>query len=185
MEAICTDLITAAWMVAVLIGIALLIAGARKKVVIYYDAADLGVSLLSIVLLFSGCIVQGTQPFLSPIFSWIWEWGVSSLLYAAGSYCVFINFYNAIRYNRSVWLGLFVGVFKIAFLLLSALVVYFMLGGKRDDEDQQPSIENILIKILIVMGLIALARAMINGPEVYKGKKWRLPQRKQVAQFNL
>lgn len=176
MEGISADLVTSGWMALGVIAVALIVAGVRNKVVIYYDVADMGISALAIVLPIAAMLLASYQPFFSPMFSWLWKWGLLSIGYASGLYCLLLNFINAMRHNRSVLLGLFVGALKIVFLVLSFVVIYSQTGSRKDRKN---TIEEVLFSWTIILCMVFLAKAMVNGPAVYKVKGWRLPQPKR------
>lgn len=174
MEGIRADLVTSGWIGLGVIAVALLVAGARNKVVIFYDAADMGTSALAIVLPIVTIILVSYQPFVSPLFCRIWKWGILLSGYASGFYCLLLNFTNATRHNRSVLLGFFIGIFKIAFLILSFAVLYFQMGGR---SDRKRTTDDVWLALVIVLCMVFLAKALINGDEVYKKKGWQSSQR--------
>lgn len=171
MNGIDSDLVTASWIALAVIALALIVAGARNKVVIYYDTADMGISALAILLPFIALVLTSFQPFVSPLFCWLWKWSILSIGFTAGVYYLLLSLRSAIRHNRSVLLGLFVCVFKLAFLILGFLVIYSQIGSRKDREN---TLEEKFFALAIILCVVALGRAMINGLAVYQAKGWCL-----------
>jgi hypothetical protein len=172
METINSDLLTIFSVVVVAIGIFLLIAGAGKKVVIYYNGADMGGSFLAVALPLVALWMLLISPFESPIFNWSFHWIVSPITGIIGGFFVINNFKKAIKHNRSVLIGVIVGVFKILFVSLSVLAVFHQVGRITD---KKSSFKGALIATIFLVVFVAVAKAMINGPQVYEAKGWTLP----------
>jgi len=173
MENIGSDLVTVLWIAAALCGIALLMAGAARRVVIYYDGADMSVTGLAVVLPLAAWGLFDSSLFESDLFNGIAHWIASPVLALAGLYCLLENFVAAIRHNRSIFLGLFIGVFKIVFLALTVLVI---AGQLQKMFDEHSSFGDILVSLLLVAACVAVAGGMINGRKVYAVKGWEVPE---------
>ena len=173
MENIDSDLITILWIAASFVGIGLLVAGAERKIVIYFDGADMAVTGLAIFLPLAAWLLHVSRLFESDIFNGMVRWVLSPGLAIAGLACMIASFKSSIRHNRSITLGLLVGLFKIVFLTLTAIVV---LGQMSKLTDEKTTFIEALGSILMIAACAILARAMINGPEVYAAKGWELSE---------
>lgn len=159
-------------------GLTIFALAAWGKVVFYYDTPDFAWSLspalsvmlttLVISILRSG---QHSATALDPL-----QWGVigiGSLLCVTG---VLIAYFNAIRYNRSLLVGLVIGTCKTlvaSFMILSL----FANGGRRFNEDfhkqsargrKQRSDAKFAFAVLASLWL-----ALVNGERVYRNKGWQ------------
>ncbi|GAB1411717.1 hypothetical protein MASR1M97_04530 [Candidatus Desulfobacillus denitrificans] len=169
MENIGSDLITVFWIAAALTGIGLLIAGAERRVVIYYDGTDMAVTGLAVALLLLGWGLSDSSLFESAAVNGAVRWIVAPLLAIAGLFCMIANFRSAIAHNRSIALGLLVGLFKIVFLALSIVVI---LGQFSRLTEERTSFGDAVVAILLIAACVIVTRAMINGQEVYAVKGW-------------
>ena len=149
----------------------ILIGGLCNKLVIYYDAADVGGSLLAVILPFIGLLLSSPEIelFDADIFNQIIRNGLGPIIILIGLIFLLKNFISSIKHNRSIMIGLLVGLYKIAFLLFSvfAIVGYFSkVTGRRSAS------RDILIATLLFFGFRVIAYAMINGERVYLEKGW-------------
>ena len=149
--------------------------GVAKKVVIYYDTRDLFTSIASPLLLsFARWFVfEPTLP-LDSAYTQIIVRGLVSGFFVFLSIVFFIrNFRLAIHHNRSVFLGILVGICK---LFLGYLVVW-MLGAisaqRRADKEQHKQVDPRPILTLPIVGI--LFAALVNGEAVYYLKGWQPP----------
>ena len=85
------------------------------------------------------------------------------------------TFKLSIQYNRSLPLGVFIGVFKIITGLLFILIALGYLFGKSSSESENSGGMGALIFILILGIFVWVAMKLINGEEVYRKKEWELP----------
>jgi hypothetical protein len=159
------------WIIIVLLAIGLTIAGLCNKCVIYYDAKDLGVTFLGIFLPILGIVLLALNVniFDAEILNSIIRFGggISSLL--VGIWCLVKSFKYSIRHNRSIMLGLVIGIFKVAFLLFSIIAV---IGYFAKVSDKKTTVREIFIVTILLLGFRAIAYAMINGERVYASKGW-------------
>ena len=123
MENIGSDLLTVFWIAAALAGIGLLVAGAERRVVVYYDGTDMAVTGLAVILPLIAWGLFETRLFESEAFNWAVRWLVSPTLVIAGLICMLANFKSAVAHNRSIVLGLLVGLFKFVFLVRTIIVI--------------------------------------------------------------
>ena len=166
---------------AIVIGIVLLTPfvvfglGVAKKVVIYYDTRDLFTSISPPLLLsFARWFVfEPTLPFDSAYTQIIVRGLVSGFFVFLSIVFLIRNFRLAIYHNRSVFLGILVGICK---LFLGYLVVW-MLGAisaqRRADKEQHKQVDPRPILTLPIVGL--LFAALVNGEAVYYFKGWQPP----------
>lgn len=177
MSAIQSDMKMAGFVLLVLIAIALMVAGAKNRVVIFYDVADMAHCALTIILPLSALTLSSYQPFITTAFCFVWKWSLSLCAIVTGTYYLFRNFSNAIQHNRSVFLGIFIGIFKLAFLVFAFVVIYSQMGERKDRPN---TFEEKLFSWAIIFCVVMLSKAMINGRAVYESKGWTLPVVKGV-----
>ncbi|WP_199052003.1 hypothetical protein [Aquitalea sp. ASV15] len=176
MNAIQSDVETAGLILLILMVIALMVAGSKNKVVIFYDVADMWHCALIIILPLFVLTLSSYQPFITVAFCFVWKWSLLLCAIVSGVYYLFRNFSNAIRHNRSVFLGLFIGVFKLIFLVFAFVVIYSQMGERKDRPN---TFEEKIFAWGIIFCVLVLGRAMINGRAVYENKGWDLPVAKR------
>lgn len=157
-----------------LLAIGVLVAGARQKLVIYYDVADLLLSLMAVLLPFGCYLMFSSTPFEDQRFNWVWHWLLVPLIGLLGAVCLFCNFQQAWIHSRSLWLTIIIGMFKLTFVVLLLVIVIGQL--ERLDDRQASHGEKASAWIWIILAGV-LARALINGRAVYRYKGWSLPDR--------
>jgi len=170
------DLQTTIAVAVVVAFIAMLIAGATNKIVIYFDGGDFLVSFMPWGSLLIGMILlniyqhEGDVDFdaLSGVQSFIWY---ASLLSSAVFFAWSMKL--SITHNRSVVLGLIVGLFKILSAFLGILVLVGQVGRMFSDES---STKDALLAMLVFGVFIWLGKKLINGEQVYIAKGWALPE---------
>lgn len=123
MENVSSDLIAIIWLAFAAVGIGLLIAGATKKVVVYYDGADMAVSAFGVFLPVVALWMFSLTPFESTVFNWMFHWLLAPSTGIVGLVCVCCNFRSACHYNRSATLGVLVGIFKVVFVAFTIIVI--------------------------------------------------------------
>jgi len=174
------DLQTTIAVAVVIAFISTLIAGATNKIVIYFNVGDFLVSFMPWGSIFIGLILvnlyqhEGKVDFnaLSGIQSFIW--------YASLSLSVVFFIWSmklSVTHNRSLVLGLFVGLFKILSALLGVLVLISQINQMFSDNS---STKNDLLAMLVFGVFIWLGNKLINGEQVYLEKGWDLPESERV-----
>ncbi len=159
-------------------GLVIFALAAWGKVVFYYDTPDfvwslspaLSVMLTTLVI----SILRSGQHSATPPDPLQWGViGIGSLLCVTG---VLIAYFNAIRYNRSLLVGLVIGSCKTlvaSFMILSL----FANGGRRFNEDfhkqstrgrKQRSDAKFAFAVLASLWV-----ALVNGERVYRNKGWQ------------
>jgi len=174
MENVSSDFLVVFWLALAAVGVGLLIAGATKKVVVYFDASDMAVSAFGVILPFVALWMFSSTPFESTAFNWMFHWFLSPITGIVGLVCVGFNFRSACHHNRSVTLGVFVGVFKVVFVSLTIMVIIGQIGKMVDDKS---SVKDKVLAVIFLAIVGAVAKAMINGPEVYQSKGWAVSAR--------
>ena len=169
MENVSSDLLVVFWLAFGAVGIGLLIAGATKKVVVYYDGTDMAVSAFGVILPFVALLMFSSTSFESTAFNWIIHWLLAPIIGIVGLVCVGCSFRSACHHNRSATLGLFVGVFKVIFVALTVMVIIAQIGKMIDAKS---SVKDKVLAVIFLAIIGAVAKAMINGPEVYQAKGW-------------
>lgn len=161
-----------------IVGVFLLVAGACRRVVIYYDTSDMVVSLAAgvLIILFPAFIeiigIKQVTLFSSDFMNFLAKWIVIIVGILSTIISVFITFNNAIKHNRSFMLGIFIGLFKLLFVAITALI---MIAQVLRILEHKSGREMFLASaILTVFG--SFVGIMINGKEVYEAKGWQLPE---------
>ncbi len=150
--------------------IGLIFAGSTKKVVVFYDFKDL-MYTAGIILVPLGMVPLTlffrTDP--NQVGSSISEAIIAAIAIAGIIYCLFKTFKNAIKYNRSLAVGLVIGLFKAVMAILSVMIMftYFMRAS-----DQRTTAGGFFLATIFLFLFGWLMRSLINGPEVEKSKNW-------------
>ena len=147
------------------------IAGLNRSVVIYYDEDDLGISfgvtfmwVVAIGLFLAGNIESSygeTAYIICMVLSLISL--VTALIF------FYLNFRNAIRHNRSVGIGLLVGLFKIPFAWMGFVA---LLGFTTEVFSKDRDFRERIVAASCGLAMLWLLAALINGPEVHEEKGW-------------
>ncbi|MDO9451734.1 MAG: hypothetical protein Q7J29_02635 [Stagnimonas sp.] len=146
------------------VALVLIIAGSNNKIVVFYNGLDMRLSFGSGLSLFiCHALLDSTRP------NYLW-----ALFFGAiGLSLALISVVAAIRHNRSIFLGLLVGIFKLAFSFFAVLSIFSQLSTAIDEKSSR----NEAIGALAMAALIGLIAAkLINGEQVYLEKGWPLPE---------
>lgn len=84
---------------------------------------------------------------------------------------IYKTIYNAIRYNRNVALGLFIGLFKV---VISLAMAFTAIGSLSSIFDKKTSARGAGIFALAIMLTGFLWVVLINGEKVYNKKGWEI-----------
>lgn len=171
MNEINADVVTMAWIAIALVAIGLLIAGATKSVVIYYNGKDMLNSFLSVFLFFAVLVMANMKPFESDEFNWVFLWIFTPIIGLLCIYCMIMNFINSVKHNRSILLGLIIGLFKIIFISLIGVVIIdqILVITNKGNSNKIKTTSAVFLFVFIF-----LAHAMINGHKVYEKRNWPL-----------
>lgn len=163
----------------VLVGsIALLIAGATNKVVIYFDLKDFAVSfapwgtLLITAILLNIYGKEGATEYTA----------IQYLILFAGSAISAGFFIWSIRlsifYNRSTVLGIIIGLFKVFSALLGTFAIFSQFSRMTSD---RVSARDVIKAAIWISILTWLGKKLINGEEVYIAKGWALQEPRKIV----
>ena len=166
---------------AIIIGIVLLTPfvifglGVAKKVVIYYDIRDLFTSIAPPLLLsFARWFVfEPTLPFDSAYTQIIVRGLVSGFFVFLSIVFLIRNFRLAVYHNRSVFLGILIGICKLFLGYLVAWMLGAISAQRRADKEQHKQVDPRPILTLPIVGI--LFAVLVNGEAVYYFKGWQPP----------
>ena len=154
--------------------IALLIAGATNKVVIYYDIKDFAISLapggifLITALFMESFRKEGATEY--PVIPYL-------VLFAGLIAAVWFFIWSirlSIFYNKSAAIGIIVGIFKVIAALFGTIS---LLGNfSRMTNKKSTTGDDISAAIWITI-LVWIGKKLINGEQVYIAKGWALPKK--------
>lgn len=156
------------------IGVIFLVAGAFKRVVIYYDTKDALISFAAGVFLFFAYTVINMKIEITPSTSFggkLFMWSTVGIYCLCTIASVYYVFRYAYIHNRSALLALFIGAYKIMFIMFTALVI----AAQTMKALEKKSSKDIALAALIISLFGFLTKIMINGQEVYEAKGWQLP----------
>jgi hypothetical protein len=167
------DLRTTVIILVVLTFFITLIAGASNRVVIYFDKRDFLISFM---------------PWGSLALGWLLiylyshdEGGLTALqmFFFYLSITSFVIFFIwaivlSIFYNKSFFLGLFLGIIKTLSALIGVVILVMQLIKIGDDESDT---KDALLSAINIGMLFWFGSKLINGKAVYLAKGWELPKR--------
>jgi hypothetical protein len=149
----------------------LAILGASDRVVVFYNYTDAWWSVSPLVFLLGSAVVAN---FLAPPGST--EFASTDTEKAALAVGIFgavvgvaFTIVNAVRYNRSILIGLPIGLGKI---MISGLMLVTFVGSFRAMFDSKRSTRQVLGFALVVMLVGFLWKMLVNGDRVYQRKGW-------------
>ncbi|MDW8395947.1 MAG: hypothetical protein RMM31_06875 [Anaerolineae bacterium] len=159
----------------------LLFLGLSDQVVIFFDANDVFWSLMPFISLVGSFIVMMSL-LPPPEVSEVSQASIVliDLVMIAGLLFAFIStvisFRNAVLHNRSLVVGLFVGVFKVCVaLLMSVLFVNYIFKAPRSKT------MILFIWNLLSAGVLGwLWTRLVNGPRVYLRRGWAVQMGNQL-----
>ena len=152
--------------------IAMIIAGATKKIVIYYDIKDFFISLVGFGLILALLTYYQDTDFESLSRVQMFFWGAS----LTGTGLFFIqSIKSSIQHNRSIVLGGIVGIFKMLMAFVGVISLLGLIGkifGIGEDESHSPSFGAFLGLAIVLILFVWLLKSLINGEQVYLTKGW-------------
>lgn len=158
-----SDFYTFLFLMALVAFVGMLIAGATDKVVIYYDNQDFITSFMSFGSLAIGFLIAA---FFEA------EWIKNTVIAFASLsaiYFLYNTFLLSIKYNKSLKIGVFVGIFKILASLFGTLVIASQISRIFDEKS---TLKDQVIAVAIIGFLGWIGRLLINGERVYSAKGW-------------
>ena len=166
-----SDLQNITLIIVIAFGITTLIAGASNKVVIYYNNADFRDSFFALALLTASFFLLQYEPFNTSFINFISKWIIAPVAGFFGIKYTIKCFQDSIKHNRNNTTGVFIGVYKLIFIVLGVFIVF---GQINKIFDKKSSFKEIALASLLLPIFGALLRAMINGESVYLSKGWDL-----------
>lgn len=161
--------------VTVLALLALLALGVTDNVVIFYDHKDAWWSLSPVAILGS-CFLLATAlapPNAKEIGTTFLEKFVLTIGGLGALLGVGVIFLNAIRYNRSIVLGILIGLCKAIVSLLMALTFW---ASFRTVMNSKATAREASVAALTIAMVGVLWHLLVNGERVYEKKGWRLQE---------
>lgn len=151
----------------------ILIAGVTDKVVIFYDTSDLYLSFAPwlLVTIFGFMASTFNNHFIQNVILLIFVYIIPGIL-------VLTSVYNSICYNKSVFIGLIVGPFKLLLALLGIVTFINSIISWLDDDI---SFKKSIIATIIFSITGWITAKLINGESVYVKKGWSLPEKHAEA----
>lgn len=168
--------------IAVIVGIlaiyiVMLLVGMAEKVVVYFDEADLVISLMPwIILVVAMILALIYQPDentpdsqkMREVQGYVW----AVALPLAAIFALW-SIWLSIKYNHSFLVGLPYGIFKLISVLLGVLLLLNQIAIMKDEKTKR----NQFFFAVIVSGVfIWLGKKLINGKKVYRNHGWTLPK---------
>lgn len=164
-----------AWSIFIVISFIFLILGVGGKIVFYYNGTDLFVSLLPWVLMLVTLLLmrvysQDTNIQNMENLTQIQEvigiiGGLSITLFAI------ITIYLSIKYNKSIIMGIPIGIFKLLSALLGVLVLFGQIATMKDKNTNR---NQFIFAMLIFGWVVWLSKKLINGKNVYIARGWEV-----------
>ncbi len=164
--------------------IAMLIAGATNRIVVYFDKTDLVISFMPWGTILAAYILllvyehNETLDFaaLSGVQTFIWYTGLAlAALFAL--WCIRLS----VIHNHSLVLGVLVGIFK---LLASVLAALFLVGQFLKIQDKKAGVKDAIAATLTIGVTVWLINKLVNGERVYLAKGWALPAAQPASEKN-
>lgn len=175
------DLQTTIAVAAVIAFVAMLIAGATNKIVIYFNVRDFFVSFMPWVSILLGWALMDVYQHEGELDLNALSGIQSFILYASLTVSAMFFVWSmklSITHNRSVLLGLLVGIFKILSALLGVLVLAGQVGKIFDDKSRM---KEVLVASIVIGIFVWLGDKLVNGERVYLAKGWTLPERDNAS----
>ena len=150
--------------------ILMVVLGLTGKVVIFYDVADAWWSISPFVFMVGGFIIAMTLAPKGGKFAGTGLEQATLALAGTGALAgVFLTFSNAIKYNRSIALGLLVGLGKA---LISVLMAITFIGSFSGATDSRRSSRQALGPAILLAAVGFLWISLVNGRKVHEAKGW-------------
>lgn len=153
--------------IAGLIGLAIIIAGAARQVVVFYDGWDLLNSFGAFALAAIAVVCWGKSDLFAI------KWIVAPLCVVGSVACTIYNYSTAAKHTRSGMLGAIIGTFKILFAAFAVISILEKIGKITSSETTNSEKARHMIGLAI---LVFVTAALINGRAVYEAKGWELPE---------
>jgi len=152
-----------------------LVLGVSGKIVFYYNGTDLFISLLPwalmlVTLLLMSVYSQDTNIQNIENLTQIQEvigiiGGLSITLFAI------VTIYLSVKYNKSIIMGIPIGIFKLLSALLGVLVLFGQIATMKDKNTNR---NQFIFAMLIFGWVVWLSKKLINGKNVYIARGWEV-----------
>ncbi len=163
--------------VIIAIYLIMLMIGISGKVVVYFDEADLVISLMPwLMLLVAAAVAMIYQPSESSVDPQKMReiqhivWNIGFVLAAIFAFWAMIL---SIRYNRSFLVGLPYGIFKLMSVLIGTLVLISQISTMSSEKTKR---NQFFFAAMVFGAFIWLGKKLINGKKVYLNHGWTLPK---------
>lgn len=157
--------------------ISMLIAGANNQIVIFFDKKDFLVSLIPWGVILLGLMLVNTYEDRGSLDFKHLSVKQSLILYTSILLSVISLIWSihlSIYHNRSITLGVLVGIFKVLSSLLATITLIAQIQKIFSDKS---TTKDVLVAMLILGVFVWLGKKLINGEQVYLAKGWDLPGR--------
>lgn len=164
-------------MILIVVGfVGMLVAGATKKVVIYYDGGDFFISIMTWGSILAGIILVNIYSTEGAI-----EYSTLQEIIRYGSFIMsgiftILAMKLSIQHNRNIILGTIIGIFKIIASLIGIVVVVGQIYTFFSDNSNR---KDTFIAMIIFGIFIWLGKQLINGEKVYENKGWLIEDEEQ------
>ncbi len=172
------DTIKTMFLVVIISFFVIMILGASKTVVIYFDFADF---LISIIPVISTIVALFLIEFYKPengnqvINSFGDYTGAQKTVIIIAALLSIISivfaFRLSVKYNKNIPLGILIGIFKIA---LGTLGILIIIGQIAKIINRDTSLRDHIIALILIGIFLRIGKSLINGVEVYEKKGWAL-----------
>ncbi len=157
--------------------VVMLLVGMAEKVVVYFDEADLVISLMPWFILFVAMVLaliyQPSEDTPDPqrlreIREYIWA-GALPLAAIFSLWSIWLG----IKYNHSFLVGLPYGIFKLISVLIGVLILISQIVIMKDEKTKR---NQFFFAAMVFGAFIWLGKKLINGKKVYRNHGWILPK---------
>ena len=174
MDTLDPDLVKLFFILLGVIFVGTVIAGATNKVVIFFNWSDL---INTIMIFISPLVIGGGGMAIfqdqNGEINETTETIIIVLAVITTAFFIIKSFMLSIKYNKSLLVGLFIGLMKTVIAILGVLIVIGYIGKLTDGEYK--TIGQWIFLGLICGIFIWLAKKLVNGQSVYSEKDWALP----------
>lgn len=158
----------------------LAILAGSKTVVVFYDYDDVIATMMvpgaPFIAMISGGLIGimgaffGIEESSSELIGYVFIWIGVLIGVACGLYSIFL----AVRYNKSLWIGIPVGVMKISIAIFLVLLFFVLFVIPFLEKNKSGRKGNWMLGLAMTVGIAVLMfRLFVNGEEVYDQKGWQ------------
>ena len=173
MENLDPDLVKLFFILPGVIFVGTVIAGATNKVVIFFNWSDL---INTIMIFISPLVIGGAGMAIfqdqNGEINETTETIIMVLTVITTAFFIIKCFMLSIKYNKSLLVGLFIGLMKTVVAILGVLILIGYVNELLDDEYK--SIGQWILMVLILGLFVWLGKKLVNGQSVYDAKGWQV-----------